>query len=41
LNRTLSHLQQLGLIHIDGQRFIILDRHGLQSMTEDLLLDQE
>jgi CRP/FNR family transcriptional regulator len=41
LNRTLSHLQQLGLIRIDGQKYIILDRTGLQQMTEDLLLDPE
>jgi len=41
LNRTLSHLQQLGLIRVDGQKFIILDRPGLQRMTEDLLLYQE
>lgn len=41
LNRTLSHLQQLGLIRVEGQKFTILDRPGLQRMSEDLLLDQE
>jgi CRP-like cAMP-binding protein len=41
LNRALSHLQQLELIHVDGHKFTILDRPGLQQMTEDLLLDQE
>jgi CRP/FNR family transcriptional regulator len=41
LNRTLSHLQQIGLIRVEAQRFTILDRPGLQRMTEDMLLDQE
>jgi CRP-like cAMP-binding protein len=41
LNRTLSHLQQIELIHLEGQKFTILDRPGLKRMTEDLLIDQE
>lgn len=41
LNRALSRLQQLGLLRVEGQKFTILDRPGLQRMTEDLLLDQE
>ena len=41
LNRALGRLQQLGLIRVEGQKFIILDRTGLERMTEDLLLDQE
>jgi CRP/FNR family transcriptional regulator, cyclic AMP receptor protein len=41
LNRNLSNLQQIGLIRVEGQKFTILDRPGLQGMTEDLLIDQE
>ena len=41
LNRALTRLEQLGLIHVEAQKFIILDRPGLQRMTEDLILDQE
>lgn len=41
LNRSLSRLQHLGLIRVEGHQFIILDRPGLERMTEDLLLDQE
>jgi CRP/FNR family transcriptional regulator, cyclic AMP receptor protein len=41
LNRALGRLQELGLIRVDGQTFAILDRPGLQRMTEDLLLGQE
>jgi CRP-like cAMP-binding protein len=41
LNRSLSRLQQLGLLRVEGQKFIILDRAGLQRLTEDMLLDQE
>lgn len=41
LNRTLSLLQKLGLLRLEGQKFVILDRPGLQHLTEDLLLDQE
>jgi CRP/FNR family transcriptional regulator, anaerobic regulatory protein len=41
LNRSLSRLQQLGLLRVEGQKFIILDRAGLQLLTEDMLLDQE
>ena len=35
LNRTLSHFQKLGLIHIEGQKYIILDRRGLQRIAEE------
>ena len=41
LNRALSHLHQLELMRMEGQKFVILDRPGLQRMTEDMLLDQE
>ncbi len=41
LNRALNHLQQLGLIHIEGQNYTILDRLGLRRMRADRLLDQE
>ena len=36
LNRALNRLQQLGLIRVEGQKFTILDRRGLQRMAEDL-----
>jgi len=40
LNRAMKELQQLGLIRVDGQRIFILDREGLQRMTEDIVLDR-
>jgi CRP-like cAMP-binding protein len=36
LNRALGRLQQSGLIRVKGQTFTILDRAGLQRMTQDL-----
>lgn len=39
LNRALSRLQQLGLIHVEGQKFTILDRSGLRHVTEDLAVE--
>ena len=39
VNRALMHLQELGLIHVDGQRIIILDRAGLEHMSDDLVSD--
>jgi CRP/FNR family transcriptional regulator len=41
LNRALCHLQKLGLIRIEGQKYTILDRPGLLRIAEELLLDQE
>lgn len=41
LNRALGQLQKLGLIRVEGQTYIILDRPGLQRMTEDLFSDQD
>lgn len=35
LNRALNRLQQLGLIRVEGQQFTILNRRGLQQITED------
>ncbi len=40
LNRVLSRMQNLGLIYVDGQKINILDRQGLERMTEGLLFDQ-
>jgi len=37
LNRGLARLQQLGLIRIEGQRFILLDRPGLQRLADELI----
>ena len=39
LNRALNRLQQLGLIRVDGQKFTILDRRGLQRMAEELTIE--
>jgi len=35
LNRTLSQFQKLGLIRVEGQKWIILDRPGLQRIAEE------
>jgi len=35
LNRSLIHLQELGLIRMEGQKLTILDRKGLQAVVED------
>ncbi len=37
LNRALNHLQELGLIHMEGQKMIILDRPGLERAAEGLI----
>lgn len=39
-NRALSRFQQLGLIRVNGQKILILDRPGLERMTEGLYTGQ-
>jgi CRP-like cAMP-binding protein len=38
LNRSINHLQESGWIRVEGQRFIILDRQGLQREAEGLVM---
>jgi len=40
LNRAISHFQKLGLIRVNGQRIIILNRPGLEHMTEEQIMEQ-
>jgi CRP-like cAMP-binding protein len=37
VNRALGTLQKIGLIRMEGQKIIILDRPGLQQMSEDVI----
>jgi len=36
-NRTMGELQQLGVIRLEGQTITILDRQGLENLTEGML----
>ncbi len=38
INRSINRLQKLGWIRVEGQRFIILDRQGLQHEAEGLMM---
>lgn len=40
LNRTVARMQQLGLIHVDGQKIVILDRPGLVRLSEEQATEQ-
>jgi len=40
LNRAMARFQQQGLIHLEGQKLTILDRPGLQRLTDELIPDQ-
>lgn len=37
LNRAMTYLQKSGLIRVEGQKIIILDRAGLEHVAEDLI----
>ncbi len=36
-NRAMAELQQLGVIRLEGQKITILDRQGLENLTEGML----
>jgi len=36
-NRAMAELQQLGIIRLEGQKITILDRQGLENLTEGML----